>query len=83
MAIYDVGDDFLIFVQVALKSVRFDLKRECGIDILRLTTLDDVARYTKLILNEHPNLDPATALMVVSTDLEFEFKRALKKSKSQ
>jgi hypothetical protein len=75
LAIYSNPYDQFLFVKAVIAAVRAEMKSESGSDILRITTFDEIARYVKLVIAEHPGLDNSTALIVATTALRIELKK--------
>src|SRR5580698_6680729 len=74
LSIYENPYDQFLFIQAATNSLRHEWRQEKGIDVLSLTTIDEIARYAKLALDEHPNLENTMALIVVTSALKNELK---------
>jgi len=81
--IYGNPYDRFLFTRAAITSVQFEMKRERGIDILTLTTFDEIADYVRLVLQPHPKLTNADALIVVTTALRIEINKILRHRSKQ
>lgn len=83
LSFYENPYDQFLFVQAVVEILRHEWKKERGLDVLCLTTLDEIADFTKLMLREHPNLNGTQALTVITTAISYELKKALDLNKKQ
>lgn len=72
LSIYGNPYDQFLFIRAVIGVVRFELRREKGLDVLGLTTVDEITEFTKLMLKEHPALENSTALVVIITAIRDE-----------
>lgn len=78
LRIHDNPYDQFLFVKAVINVVRHELKQEKAKDVLRMVPLDEIARYTRLVLGEHPNLDSTMALIVATNSLKNELNKIAK-----
>jgi hypothetical protein len=72
LSIYENTYDQFLFIRAVIDVLRFELRKERGLDILCLTTADEITEFTKLKLKERPKLENSMALIVITTAIRSE-----------